>query len=200
MSKRAILTVTPPLVLRLKPVIQMSDEQLLELCQLNRDLRIECTREGDLIIMPPAGGESGRQNFNLAALFGQWVHADGTGVGFDSSTGFTLPNGAMRSPDLAWVRRPRWEALTQEERRRFPPLCPDFVLELRSRSDPLGYVQAKMQEYMDNGAQLGWLIDPLERKVSIYRLGAEVEVLDNPSALSGDPELPGFVLPLGEVW
>ncbi len=201
MSNRVTITATPGVVLRLSPVIEMSERQFAELCYLNRDLRIERTKEGDLIIMPPAFSETGRQNFKLTQLFGNWVDADGTGVGFDSSTGFTLPNRAVRSPDLAWVRRPRWEALTQEQREEaFSPLCPDFVLELRSRSDPLRYVQAKMQEYMENGAQLGWLLDPLEKKVYIYRLGATVEVLDNPSTLSGGPELPGFVLPLREVW
>ena len=112
-----------------------------------------------------------------------------------------MPNGAVRSPDLAWVRRPRWEALTQEQREEaFSPLCPDFVLELRSLSDPLRYVQAKMEEYMDNGAQLGWLIDPLEKKVYVYRPQAPIEILDNPQTVSGGPVLPGFVLELGPVW
>jgi Uma2 family endonuclease len=201
MSKAPTAVQTSPLVLRLLPVIKVSDRQFIELCQLNRDLRIERTKEGDLVIMPPSFSETGRQNFTLTALFGQWVRADGAGVGFDSSTGFTLPNGAVRSPDLAWVRRPRWEALTQEQREEaFSPLCPDFVLELRSLSDPLRYVQAKMEEYMDNGAQLGWLIDPIEKKVYVYRPQALIEILDNPRTVSGDPVLPGFVLELEPVW
>jgi Uma2 family endonuclease len=150
--------------------------------------------------MPPTGGETGRMNFELTGLFGHWVYADGTGVGFDSSTGFTLPNGATRSPDLAWVKRERWEALTPKQRQQFPPWCPDFVLELRSLSDALVTVQAKMQEYLDNGARLGWLIDPIEKRVSIYRPQAPVECLDNPQTISGDPVLPGFVLELGRVW
>src|SRR5919108_6249027 len=137
MSKTRTLAEIPPLVLHLAPVIEVSEQQFFELCQLNRDLRIERTSQGDLVIMPPTGGETGRMNFELTALFGRWVHADGSGVGFDSSTGFTLRNGATRSPDLAWVRRERWEALTQEQRRGFAPLCPDFVLELRSPSDAL---------------------------------------------------------------
>jgi Uma2 family endonuclease len=128
------------------------------------------------------------------------VDAEGTGVGFDSSTGFTLPNGAKRSPDLAWVKRSRWEALTQQQREQFPPLCPDFVLELRSLSDAVATVQAKMQEYLDNGAQLGWLIDPTGKKVYVYHPQAPVECLDNPRTVSGDPLLPGFVLELGRVW
>ena len=152
------------------------------------------------MIMPPTGSETGMINFKLTQLFGNWVDADGTGVGFDSSTGFTLPNGATRSPDLAWVRRPRWEALTPQQRGRFAPVCPDFVVELRSPSDALETVQAKMQEYLDNGAQLGWLIDPIERKVYIYRPQAPAECLDNPQTIAGDPVLPRFVLELANVW
>jgi Uma2 family endonuclease len=200
MSTTLTLTEIPPLVLRLAPVVEMSDEQFFALCQLNRDLRIERTSQGDLVLMPPTGGETGRTNFKLTQVFGNWVDADGTGVGFDSSTGFTLPNGAKRSPDLAWVRRSRWEALTQQQREQFPPLCPDFVLELRSPSDALATVQAKMQEYLDNGAQLGWLIDPIEKKVYVYRPQAPVECLDNPQTVSGDPLLPAFVLELGRIW
>ncbi|MEK6288409.1 MAG: Uma2 family endonuclease [Acidobacteriota bacterium] len=190
-----------PLVLHLGPVIQqMSDEEYYQFCQLHPDLRIERTSEGDLIIMPPTGGETGRSNFNLSGLFSNWVMADGTGVGFDSSTEFALPNGAFRSPDVAWVRNERWEALTAEERRRFPPLCPDFVIELRSDTDRLSTLQAKMQEYIDNGAQLGWLIDPLKKKVWVYRQNAEVECLDSPVSVNGDPVLAGFVLPLDRIW
>jgi len=190
----------PPLVLQLAPVINLTDDQLLELCAVNRDLRIERTSEGDLVIMPPTGGETSTGNAELTWSFVSWAKADATGVVFDSSGGFRLPNGAMRAPDVAWVRRSRWEALTPEQRRHFPPLCPDFVLELRSPSDRLADVQAKMEEYLENGAQLGWLIDPLERKVHVYRPDAPVEVLDNPQAVSGDPLLPGFVLELGKMW
>ena len=137
MGKAGTLTEILPLLLRLAPVIEMSDQQFFELCQLNRDLRIELTSQRDLVIMPPTGGETGRMNFELTGLLSHWVHADGTGVGFDSSTGFTLPNGAKRSPDLAWVERSRWQALTHQQRQQFPPLCPDFVVELRSPSDAL---------------------------------------------------------------
>jgi Uma2 family endonuclease len=200
MSKTLTFVEIPPVVLRLAPVIDMSDEQFFELCHLNRDLRLERTSQGDLVIMPPTGSETGRMNFKLTQVFGNWVDVDGTGVGFDSSTGFTLPNGAKRSPDLAWVKRSRWEALTPEQRKVFAPLCPDFVLELRSPSDALEYVQAKMQEYLDNGAQLGLLIDPIEQRVYIYRPQAPVECLDNPQAISGEPVLPGFMLELGRVW
>lgn len=190
-----------PLVLNFGPFVKtMNDEEFTAFCQLNRDLRIERTSEGDLIIMPPTGGETGRRNFNLTVLFGEWVERDGTGIGFDSSTGFTLPNGAKRSPDLAWVRRTRWERLTAEEKEGFPPLCPDFVAELRSRSDDLEALQEKLKEYVANGAQLGWLIDPEERKVYVYRPNAPMECLENPKTLSGEPILRGFVLDLERIW
>jgi Uma2 family endonuclease len=202
MRKTPTLAKTLPLVLRLAPVIQLSEEQFFQLCQLNRDLHLERTSQGDLVLMPPTGGETGRMNFELTGLFSYWVHTDGTGVGFDSSTGFALPNGAKRSPDLAWVKRARWEALTQQQREVFPPLCPDFVMELRSPSHALETVQARMQEYLANGAQLGWLIDPTEKKVYLYRYRPQAPVvcLDNPQTVSGDPVLPGFVLDVGKTW
>jgi Uma2 family endonuclease len=184
-------TETEPVILHFGSLLKrMSDHEFFEFCQRNEDWRIELTSEGDLIIMPPAGGKTGHRNFTLTGLFAAWAQADGTGKGFDSSTGFTLPNGAKRSPDLAWVRRERWEALSEEEREEFPPLCPDFVVELRSVTDRLTMLQAKMQEYIANGAQLGWLIDPLEKKVYIYRPQASVECLDHPQTISGDPSCP----------
>lgn len=193
--------VPQPLVLHLGRVVQrMSDDEFFDFCMKHPELRIERTSEGDLIIMPPTGGETGRSNFKLTTHFGNWVEADGSGEGFDSSTEFKLPNGAHRSPDVAWVRRERWEALTPEQRRKFPPLCPDFVIELRSNTDRLGMLKDKMQEYIDNGARLGWLIDPIEKKVWVYRPDAEAERLDNPATIGGDPELPGYVLPLDKVW
>jgi Uma2 family endonuclease len=192
---------TSPVILHVGPVVQrLGDEAFEELCRLNPEWRLELTAEGDLVIMPPAGGGTGRRNFELTGLFRAWVKADGTGVGFDSSTGFTLPNGAKRSPDLAWVKRARWDALTEEEQERFPSLCPDFVVELRSPSDPLKLLQGKMAEYIANGAELGWLIDPLEKKVYVYRPSEEVRCLENPPQVSGDPVLPGFVLDLQEIW
>lgn len=201
MSTVATLTEPRPIILDFGPVLQkISDHDFFEFCQLNRDWRLELTSEGDLIIMPPTGGETGRRNFNLTMLFGIWAEADGAGIGFDSSTGFTLPNGAKRSPDLAWVKRSRWEALTEEEREEFPPLCPDFVVEIRSRSDALNTLLAKMREYLANGAQLGWLIDPLERKAYIYCPSVEVYCLEDPKTISGDPVLPGFILDLRRLW
>ncbi len=190
----------PPLLLRLEPAIRMSADEFLKLCSQNGDLRLERTSEGDIVVMPPENSETGNTSNDLAVDCGLWARQDGTGLGFGSSAGFTLPNGAVRSPDWSWIRRDRWAALTREERRKFAPICPDFVLELRSPSDSLGYVQAKMQEYIDNGTQLGWLIDPIEQRAYVYRPGTAVHRLDRPDSLSGDSVLPGFILDLRTVW
>ena len=191
---------TAPIQLQLRPVVDLNDDEFFELCQINRKLRIERTAEGDLVIMPPAGGETGSQNAILTALVTTWALQDNTGVAFDSSTGFTLPNGAMRAPDAAWVKRSRLASLTPEQKKKFLPLCPDFVIELRSPSDSLKAVQQKMQEYIDNGARLGLLLDPLERRVYVYRPEVTVVCLDNPTSVSAEPELPGFVLDLSRIW
>ena len=159
-------------------------------------LRMELTKEGRLIIMPPAGGESGRRNADLTADLVIWNRSTRTGVVFDSSTGFVLPNGADRSPDAAWVERSRWETLSQQQREKYLSLCPDFVIELLSRTDSLMETQEKMREYLDNGARLGWLINPRRRQVEIHRPGQDVEVLDSPTSISGEPVLPGFTLDL----
>lgn len=189
-----------PLILHTRPVLDLSDEQFYEFCQLNREWRIERTTEGDLLFMAPAGGETGYRNILLATALATWALQDGTGVPFDSSTGFTLPNGAIRSPDVAWVKRSRLASLAPEQKRKFLPLCPDFVIELRSPSDNLKTVQDKMREYLDTGTLLGWLIDPVDRRVYVYRPGAAMECLDNPVTVSGDPELPSFVLDLKAIW
>lgn len=189
-----------PLVLQLRPAIEMTREQFFNFCQLNPDLRIERTAEGELVIMAPAGGETGARNAKLTSQVEGWAEEDGSGVVFDSSTGFDLPNGATRSPDVAWVKRSRLAPLTPEEKRKFLPLCPDFVIELRSPSDPLSTVQDKMEEYRANGAQLGWLIDLASRQVYVYRPGADVACLENPAEVAGDPVLPGFVLDLAPIW
>jgi len=189
-----------PLVLRLAPVVKMTELQFFKLCQLNDILRLERTSEGDLVIMGPAGGETSRGNAELTRQVANWTAADGTGVVFDATAGFRLPNGATRSPDAAWLLRSRWEALPLQQRRRFAPICPDFVVELRSPSDSLHFLQGKMQEYIDNGARLGWLIDALQRQVYLYRPGVPVERLDDPRTLSGDPVLPGLVLDLSRIW
>ncbi|MCI0525500.1 MAG: Uma2 family endonuclease [Acidobacteria bacterium] len=180
----------------LTPQRPLSDDEFWEFCARNRELRIEMTREGQMIIMLPVSAEGSSRNFLLTGRFGVWVEADGTGVGFDSSGGFKLPNKAKRSPDVSWMRRERWEALTDKERKRFVPLCPDFVVELRSATDRLNKLQQKMEEYIENGAQLGWLIDPIEKKVHVYRPGKTVEILDQPKEISGEPLLKGFALKL----
>ena len=189
-----------PLTIWLEPAICMTEEQFVEFCAQNDELRIERTAEGALEIMPPTKGYTGNQNFKVVVQFGNWAMQDGRGCGFDSSAGFTLPNGAVRSPDVSWVLRSRLDALTEEERKGFWHICPDFVIEIRSTSDRLSRLQAKMQEYIDNGARLGWLVDPIERRAYVYRPGAAVEVLDSPQTLSGDPELAGFTLDMGAIW
>jgi Uma2 family endonuclease len=141
--------------LKLDPIIDLTDEQFYKLCQLNRDIRLERSAGGELIVMPPTCGETGNRNIKLAARLENWAEKDGTGVAFDSSTGFKLPNGANRSPDAAWVRLDRWRALFRQQRTSFPPLVPDFVVELRSATDSLKPLQEKMQEYIDNGVRLG---------------------------------------------
>jgi Uma2 family endonuclease len=180
--------------------IRLTAAQFEQLCRDNRDLRMELTSQGELIVMPPTGSKTGQRNFSLTSQLGSWVLKNGTGVGFDSSTGFTLPDGAIVSPDGSWVRRERWNALTEEEQEGFAPICPDFVIELRSPSDSLSRLQNKMEEYIKNGALLAWLIDPFKRQVDIYRPGLNVEVLTDPETVSGDPLLPGFRLQLDELW
>jgi Uma2 family endonuclease len=189
-----------PVVLKLKPAINLTDDQLFELCQLNRDWRIEYTAQGELIVMPPTGGETSNRNAELTYQVQAWTRRDQAGVAFDSSGGFKLPNGATRSPDAAWVRRSRLAGLTREQKQKFLPLCPDFVIELRSPTDNLQAVLDKMQEYLDNGAQLGWLLDPVTRRVHVYVPQRPPEILDAPNTLSADPLLPGFVLDLRKIW
>ena len=179
---------------------KLTEEQFVHLCQENPDFQLELTARGELVIMPPTGSETGRRNNWLAYRVTAWADNDGSGVVFDSSTLFTLPNGAKRSPDVSWVRRERWEALSKEQREGFAPLRPDFVVELRSPTDRLKDLHEKMPEYIANGARLGWLIDLLEKRVSIYRPDQPVEVLDDPPAVSGDPILSGFVLHVRELW
>ncbi len=179
---------------------KMSGDEFYDFCMLNRDLNVELTSEGDLIIMPPTGMKTGNRNFELTGSFAVWARQDGTGLGFDSSSLFSLPNGAKRSPDLCWIRKERWEALTDKEQEKFSPICPDFVVELRSPSDSLKRLKKKMEEYVENGAQLGWLIDPLKKTVHVYRPQAAVEILDDPEMISGEPLLPGFTLNVRALW
>lgn len=172
-----------------------------ELCQANRDLRLELTATGDVIIMPPTHSWTGKQNSGLNGQLWAWNDQTGLGIVFDSSTGFTLPNGAVRSPDASWVSSERWEALTEiQQKEEFSPLSPDFVIELRSSSDSLKKLREKMQEYLDNGVGLGWLIDTTKKQVEIYRLGQDIEILESPTTLLGEDILPGFVLDLNKIW
>jgi Uma2 family endonuclease len=186
------------LILNLSPTIELTDEQFFQLCINNRDLRLEQTAEGELIIMPPTGWKSGNRNGRLTQRLFNWTDADGTGVAFDSSTGYILPNGAKRSPDASWVSRERLEALNPDPTR-FLPMAPDFAVELRSANDELKTLQKKMQEYINNGVRLGWLIDPQNQRVEIYRTGQEIEVLQSPTILSGEDVLPGFILELNQI-
>ncbi|WP_354635657.1 Uma2 family endonuclease [Planktothricoides raciborskii] len=181
--------------------LYVTQEQFAALAASNRELRLERTAQGELIVNPPTGWETGKRNRSISGeLYIWWRNAGKPGEVFECSTGFILPNGANRSPDACWVSQERWDALTPEQKGTFANICPDFVVELRSGSDSLISQQEKMREYMDNGAVLGWLIDPQNRTVEIYRAGLEVEVLANPSELSGEEVLPGFLLDLREVW
>jgi Uma2 family endonuclease len=179
----------------------MTDEQFFEFCQMNRDLRIERNKYGEISIMPPTGSETGNRNFNIAVQLGNWSEKDGTGICFDSSTGFKLSTGADRSPDASWIKLERWNSLSEEEQKRFAPICPDFVIELRSATDNLKPLQEKMEEYMQEpGFKLGWLIDRKNRIVYVYRPQMPVECLENPDSVSGEDVLPGFVLNMSKVW
>ena len=198
---QAVLATEPQAPMKLSVrAIKLTDEQFAQLCQENPELRLELTAERELVIMPPTGSETGLRNGRITYLLVAWADKDGTGISFDSSTGFTLPNGAIRSPDASWVKREKWEALTKDQREGFAPLCPDFVIELRSRTDLLSDLHAKLQEYIDNGARLGWLIDPLDKRVYVYRPDQPIEVRDDPVSVSGDPVLPGFELQMKELW
>ena len=190
---------TQPLVMRLNPALELSAETFFHIAQLNRDLRMELNAEGDLIVMPPTGGNTSIRNARLTRRLGQWAEDEGRGEVLESSGGFRLPNGAIRSPDVSWVSKERLAELTQAQMDKFLPLCPEFVLELRSPTDRLEVVREKMQEYMENGAELGWLIDPQERRVYIYT-SEGVEELERPQEVIGKGVLEGFVLELSEIW
>ncbi len=181
--------------------LQVTPEQFAELARANSELRLERNATGELIVNPPTGWETGDRNFKLIVQLGNWCEQhDQAGKAFESSTGFILPNGANRSPDVSWVSSDRWNALTEDEKGTFPKICPDFVVELRSASDNLAPLQEKMKEYLSQGAVLGWLIDPQNCRVEIYRLGQAVEVLNNPTELSGEEVLPGLVVRLQKIW
>jgi len=178
----------------------LTQKQFEQLSRKYRKLRLELTSTGELIVMPPTGSETGRLNFNLTSQLAAWFSQLGAGVCFNSNAGFTLPNGAIRSPDVAWIKSERWDSLTEQQKKKFAPICPDFVVELRSPSDNLTPLYLKMFEYIENGTYLGWLIDPVKRQVYVYRPDHEVVTLNNPETVSADPLLPGFTLNLTELW
>lgn len=200
MAETAVYRDSPALLLHLRPALELDQGQFAALARQNPELRLERTAEGDVLLMAPTGGETGRRNAGVTAQLWMWAMSGGSGVAFDSSTGFILPNGAIRSPDAAWVRGERLRPLSAEQRERFLPLCPDFVIELRSPSDALSATRAKLAEYLANGARLGWLLDLPGRRVEVYRPDIPVTALDAPQALSADPELPGFQLNLAPIW
>ncbi|MBE9010617.1 Uma2 family endonuclease [Pseudanabaenaceae cyanobacterium LEGE 13415] len=184
----------------LTPMSKMSDRQFYEFCRTNPELRIERNANGEIIVMLPASADTGNRNSRISGQLFVWSEADGTGESFDSSSGFTLPNGATRSPDVAWILVDRWNALSSEQRASFAPIVPDFVVELRSSSDTLTSLQEKMEEYIANGVRLGLLIDRKNRQVHVYRLDREPEILDDPEAVNCDPELPRFALKMAKIW
>jgi Uma2 family endonuclease len=188
------------IVLRIPPKLQMTDDEFFEFCQINSELRIERNKSGELLIMPPTGSETGNRSGSVFGELYIWARQDGTGICFDSSTGFKLSMGD-KSPDASWIKLERWNALSPEQKQKFAPICPDFVVELRSASDNLKPLEEKMQEYMrEPGVQLGWLIDCKNPRVYIYRPGLPEECLENPATVSGDPVLPGFVLNMSKIW
>ncbi|KAF0250000.1 MAG: hypothetical protein FD167_590 [bacterium] len=199
MSKSKVRQMVSMVKLELPPTIKVNEGQFFDFCQVNKDLRIERDTSGELIIMSPTGGKTGRRNFTLIKLLSRLEDNNSDWVGFDSSTGFRLPNGAIRSPDVAFLRKTKWESLTSEQQEKFIPLCPDFVIELRSATDSLVDLKEKMQEYINNGSSLGWLIDPLEKKVHVYSISQQ-ESLINPTSISAAPFIFDFVLQLTDLW
>ncbi|OBQ13442.1 MAG: hypothetical protein AN482_04790 [Anabaena sp. LE011-02] len=187
-------------ILQIPKSLKFTDDKFVEMVAANKDLRLELSAQGELSIMSPTGGETGDRNLELGGQVWFWNRQNGLGKAFDSSTGFKLPNGATRSPDVSWIKIERWNALTPEQRKRFLPLCPDFVIELVSESDDLADTQAKMREYIANGLRLGWLINPKNKQVEIYRPNQEIEVLQSPANLSGENVLPGFILDLQPIF
>ena len=188
------------ITLQIPKSLKFTDDKFVEIVAANKDLRLELSSQGELSIMSPTGGETGDRNLELGGQVWFWNRQNGLGKAFDSSTGFKLPNGATRSPDVSWIKIERWNALTSEQRKKFLPLCPDFVIELVSESDDLADTQAKMREYIANGLQLGWLINPKSQQVEIYRPNQEIEVLQSPTSLFGEDVLPGFILDLQPIF
>lgn len=188
------------LTLDLTPLMTLIREDFIRLCAANPELKLERTAQGELIIMAPTGGETGHWNAEITTDLTLWNRQVGKGKSFDSSTGFSLPLGSDRSPGLAWIPIEKWEALDPKVRQGFLPLCPDFVVEILSPTDSWIQTQTKMQEYMDNGCRLGWLLDPKTQRVMIYREGQAPQQVEDPETLSGEAVLPGFTLPIRKIW
>jgi Uma2 family endonuclease len=188
------------LPVRITPAVPMSDDELMRFCAANGDLRVEREPNGELLVMTPAGGRTGNINIRISRFLDEWAEADGRGLAFDSSTGFTLPDGSMRAPDAAWVANRRWQKLSEKDQGRFAPICPDFVIELRSPSDSLTELRAKMNDWIANGAEVAWLIDPIEKSITVYRPGDSPEEHVNPSSVQGTGPITGFELVLARVW
>ncbi|WP_263365030.1 Uma2 family endonuclease [Edaphobacter bradus] len=189
-----------PLPLRFRPETPMSDEELMRFCAANDDLRVERDANGEILVMTPAGNRTGRMNAAIIMALGAWAEIDGRGYVFDSNTGFTLPDGSMRSPDAAWVKKARWDALGEEEKERFSHICPEFIIELRSPSDSLVELQAKMDRWIANGVEVAWLIDPIAQAVSVYRRGDSPEMHYHPTSVQGSGVVAGFELVMARVW
>ena len=200
MTNLLVQSPSVPLTIHFPWIKSMTVQEFYKFCLANRDLRIERTAKGEVIIMPPAFSDTWNRNIKISQQLANWSDQDGSGESFDSSAGFTLPNGATRSPDASWISLSRWNALTDEQKASFAPICPDFVIELRSSSDRLNDLQEKMQEYLMNGILLGWLIDRKNHQVYIYRPHQDVEILENPEIVKGDPELAGFELNMAKIW
>ncbi|MFM7438337.1 MAG: Uma2 family endonuclease [Snowella sp.] len=200
MTSLLVQSPSVPLTIHFPWITSMTVQEFYEFCLANRDLRIERNANGEVVIMPPAFSDTGNRNMKISQQLANWSDQDGSGESFDSSAGFTLPNGATRSPDASWISMQRWNTLNDEQKSSFAPICPDFVIELRSSSDRLNDLQEKMQEYLMNGILLGWLIDRKNHRVYIYRPHQEVEILDNPEIVKGDPELAGFELNMAKIW
>ena len=189
-----------PLPLRFRPETPMSDEELMRFCAANDALRVERDANGEILVMTPTGSNTGRKNAYLIQVLGTWADADGRGYAFDSNTGFTLPDGSMRSPDAAWIEAARWDALSEADKDRFAPICPDFIIELRSQSDDLAELEAKMERWIANGAKVAWLIDPERQVVAIYRPDDQPEVLHYPTSVQGNGIVAGFELVMARIW
>ena len=203
MTTLQVQSVASPFVVDLSaimPQLKMSDAQFYEFCRTNRDLRIERTATGEVIVMPPAFSDTGNRNAKLLYQVMAWAEQDGTGETFDSSAGFTLPDGSTKSPDVSWIRLERWNQLSTEEKASFAPICPDFVIELRSASDSLKRLQEKMTEYIENGVRLGVLIDRKNQTVYLYRPNQSPQILENPEVVNCEPELQGLVLKMARIW